>query len=87
MRKEYLHLCVYACQRCEGPVAKAWVGIKENEISRETGIQQVGAICVACGHRQSKPSQENCSRHFAPVEWRMPSSGWTVKSVATEEDL
>ena len=73
MRKQYLHLCIYRCQKCEGPVANAWLGIKENEISRETGIQQIGAICLACGHQQAKPFEENSSRRFAPVEWRSPN--------------
>jgi hypothetical protein len=73
MRKDYLHLCVYRCEKCAGPVAKAWAAIRENEISKETETQQIGAVCLACGHQQSKAVEENSTRHFTPVEWKIPA--------------
>lgn len=54
MRKQYLYLSVYSCGRCSGPLVSGSLAVRENEISKETDIQQVGAICLSCGHRQSK---------------------------------
>jgi hypothetical protein len=74
MRKEYLHLCVYRCDKCAGPVVRGWTGVKENEISKETGIHAIGAVCLSCGQRQDAAGPENSTRHFVPVEWRIPPS-------------
>jgi hypothetical protein len=69
MRKQYLHLSAYPCDKCHGPVASAWLAVRENEISKETDIRQAGAICVSCGHRQPNPTGAAGVRHFPPVEW------------------
>jgi hypothetical protein len=69
MRKQYLHLTAYSCDRCSGPVVAGSLAVRENEISKETEIQQVGAICLSCGHRQSKMTKLGMPRQFPPVEW------------------
>jgi len=69
MRKQYLHLSAYSCDRCRGPVVAGSLAVRENEISKETDIQQVGAICLSCGHRQSKMTKLGTPRQFPPVEW------------------
>jgi hypothetical protein len=69
MRKQYLHLSAYPCDRCNGPVVTGSLAVRENEISKETDIRQVGAICLSCGHRQSKTSEPALARHFSPVKW------------------
>ena len=69
MRKQYLHLCVYLCDKCKGPVVSGSLAVRENEIVRETEIRQVGAICLSCGHRQSKIEEFGITRQFPPVEW------------------
>ncbi len=69
MKKQYLHLCVYPCDKCRGPVVSGLLAVREKEISRETEIRQVGAICLLCGHRQSKVAEFAIARHFPPVEW------------------
>jgi len=69
MRKQYLHLSAYSCDRCNGPVVAGSLAVRENEISKETDIQQVGAICLSCGHRQSKMTKLGMPRQFPPVEW------------------
>jgi hypothetical protein len=56
MKKQYLHLSVYFCDKCEGPVVSGSVAVRENEISKETDVREIGAICLSCGHRQSKPA-------------------------------
>lgn len=69
MRKQYLHLSAYVCDACAGPVIAGAVAVRENEISKETDIRQVGAICLSCGHRQSGPSESGRARHLLPIEW------------------
>jgi hypothetical protein len=69
MKRHYLHLTAYSCDKCRGPVISGSIGVRENEISRETDIREAGAICLSCGHRQSKATEPAFARHFAPVEW------------------
>ena len=74
MRKQYLHLSTYACDVCTGPVVAGAVAVRENEISKETDIRQVGAMCLSCGHRQSKPTEPRRARHLLPIEWEPVSA-------------
>jgi hypothetical protein len=39
MRKQYLHLSVYSCDQCDGPVVTGSLAVRENEISKETDIR------------------------------------------------
>ena len=70
MKKQYLHLSAYSCDRCSGPVVAGSLAVRENEISKETDIKQVGAICLSCGHRQSQITGLGVAQHFPPVEWK-----------------
>lgn len=54
MRTQYLHISAYSCERCRGQVISGSTAVRENEISKETEVREVGAICLSCGHRQSK---------------------------------
>jgi hypothetical protein len=69
MKKQYLHLSAYSCDKCTGPVVAGSLAVRENEISKETDIRQVGAICLSCGHRQSKGAEAGLTRNFPPVQW------------------
>jgi hypothetical protein len=69
MRKQHLHLSAYACDMCTGPVVAGWLAVRENEISKETDIRQVGAICLSCGHRQRKAPELGVTRNFQPALW------------------
>ena len=69
MRKQYLHLSVYLCGKCMGPVVSGSLAVRENEISKATDIRQVGAICLSCGRRQSKGDEAEVTRNFPPVPW------------------
>ena len=82
MRKQYLHLCAYPCDECAGPVIAGSLGVRENEISRETEIRQVGAICLTCGHRQSKGTEAGGIRDFPPVLWE-PSRAIDASHIST----
>jgi hypothetical protein len=74
MRKQYLHLSVYSCEKCNGPVVAGSLAVRENEISKETDVSQVGAICLSCGHRQTMVAELGITRQFLPVEWRSEAS-------------
>ena len=69
MRKEYLHLSAYPCDACNGPVIAGSLGVRENEISKETDVRQVRAICLSCGHRQRTATEPASARHLMPMEW------------------
>jgi hypothetical protein len=69
MRKQYLHLSAYSCEQCNGPVVSASLAVRENEISKETDIRHVGALCLACGHRQNRATEPERARQFFPTEW------------------
>jgi hypothetical protein len=69
MKTQYLHLSAYSCDQCHGPVIAGSLAVRENEISKETDIRQVGALCLSCGHRQAKPEQQGFTRNFPPVRW------------------
>lgn len=86
MKKQYLHLSAYACDQCSGPVVSGAVAVRENEISKETDIRQVGAICLTCGKRQSPSTDPGRVRHLLPIEWN-PETGAEPLTVAYMEGL
>jgi hypothetical protein len=69
MKKHYLHLSAYSCDKCAGPVVAGLIAVRENEISEETDIRAVGAICLTCGHRQDKATEPGITRNFPPSLW------------------
>lgn len=69
MKRQYLHLSAYSCDKCAGPVVAGWTAVRENEISKETDIRQVGAICLSCAHRQSKATELGVTCNFPPTQW------------------
>jgi hypothetical protein len=73
MKKQYLHLSVYRCEACKGPIVSGSLAVRENEISRETEQQEVGAICLSCGRRPGSLSALAVARHFPPTEWEVPN--------------
>jgi hypothetical protein len=73
MRKQYLHLSAYPCAMCAGPVIAGSLGVRENEISKETDLSSVGAICLSCGQRQGQASVPGGVRYFFPIEWETVS--------------
>jgi len=70
MKKQYLHLSAYHCDKCEGPVVSGTIAVRENEISNETDLREVGAMCLACGHKQAQASESSFTRRCAPVDWQ-----------------
>ena len=82
MRKQYLHLSASLCEKCNGPVVSGSLAVRENEISKETEIRQVGAICLSCGYRHSQAMPVGTGRQFPPVEWKS-EKGVDVPPLAT----
>jgi len=82
MKKHYLHLSVYRCEKCQGPVVSGSLAVRENEISKETEKQQIGAACLACGSRQRAFPEETPARHFPPIDWP-PVGGVNPSSVTS----
>jgi hypothetical protein len=74
MAIQYLHLSIYPCEECDGPVVSGSLAVRENEISNETDKREIGAICLSCGHRQIKASEANTTRKLPPVEWQRIST-------------
>lgn len=82
LRKQYLHLSIYLCDRCSGPVVAGSLAVRESEISKETEIGQVGTICLSCGHRPEKAGAATPVRHLSPVEWQ-PMNATRASLLAT----
>ena len=73
MGRQYLHLSAYSCDNCKGPVVSGWLAVRESEVSKETDIRKVGAVCLSCGRRQSKTTKPGIIREFQPVDWETAS--------------
>jgi len=70
MKRQYLHVSVYSCDKCAGPLVNGTLGVRENEISKETDLRWVGAVCLSCGSQQTSASAGSLIRQFPPVEWQ-----------------
>jgi len=69
MRKQFLHISAYPCDRCSGPVIACSFSVRESEITKPTEIKQAGAMCVSCGYKQDQATEPARARHLSPVEW------------------
>ncbi len=67
--KHYLHLYAFPCDKCNGPVVVGSLGTREDDISRETAISVIGAVCLACGCRPETMIEPLIGHSFRPVEW------------------
>ena len=65
----YLHLMAFPCEKCSGPVVAGWTGKREDDITQETDITGIGAICLSCGSRPEALIDPLAARHFRPVQW------------------
>ena len=83
MKRQYLHLSVYSCDKCAGPLVNGTLGTRENEISRETDLKWIGAVCLSCGNRQNSAIAGSLIRQFPPVEWQ-PIDGSTGTKTRVE---
>jgi hypothetical protein len=82
MRKHYLHLSVYRCGKCQGPVVTGSLAVRENEISEETEKREIGAICLSCGYRQSTETEGVPPRHLPPMDW-LPAGAINAPNLTT----
>ena len=52
------------------------LAVRENDISKETDIREIGTACLSCGARQGKAAEGAFTRFFPPREWepiKMPA--------------
>ena len=77
----YLHLSAFPCEKCSGPVVAGWFGTRHDHISKETEIQQVGAVCLACGFRPQIMVEPLAGHRFRPVKWE-----WVIQEQAQPAD-
>ena len=82
MKRHYLHLSVYRCDKCQGPVVTGSVAVRQNEISKETEKQEIGAICLSCGYRQNAATEGTHPRHLMPMEW-LPADATKTANLST----
>jgi DNA-directed RNA polymerase subunit RPC12/RpoP len=82
MKKQHLHLCVYRCETCGGPVVSGSLGTRETEITKEIDIRQVGAVCLSCGHGQEKSGA--VVRGCPPIEWNLSFRGFSGEEGTSE---
>ena len=74
MQTQYLRLIAFRCDECGGPVVSGSTTVREKEISRETEIREVGAICLSCGHRPDRGVAHSDVHDFPPVLWDTPKT-------------
>jgi hypothetical protein len=74
MKKHYLHISVYRCDNCQGPVVSGSLAARESEISKEIEKREIGAICLSCGRRPSEATAPGRARHLLPIDWQPPDA-------------
>lgn len=65
----YLHLSAAVCERCQGPVLSGWIGRRADDITQETYVNTVEAICLSCGARPEKTVNPEGLIHLRPFQW------------------
>lgn len=83
----YLHLSVFPCAKCSGPVVSGWLGTRHNHIGREDGIREVGAVCLACGFRPEIMVEPLVGHRFRPVEWESGIKNQTQRADPGDDAL
>ena len=76
----YLHLTAFPCQKCNGPVIAGSLGTRHDNITQETDIRLVGAICIACGAGRKRFSRPLSIKVFARLNGRGPSNHLPILS-------
>ena len=75
MRKQYLHLSAYTCDVCTGPVIAGSLGVRENEISKETEIQRSWSnLPVVWASAGREHRRRDVYAIFFPIEWETVSA-------------
>ncbi len=49
-------------------------GTRETDLSKETAISEIGAVCLACGCRPETLKEPLVGHCFRPVEWEWQSA-------------
>jgi hypothetical protein len=70
----HLHLSAFLCEKCNGPIITGSLGTRHDQISKETDIRSIGAVCIVCGFMPKFMVEPAPEHRFRPVEWK-----WTIK--------
>jgi hypothetical protein len=74
MRNQYLHLSAYLCDLCAEPVIAGSLGVRESEISKESGDQFSGSDLRAVRSTARIPASSlGRVRYSFPIEWEVAS--------------
>lgn len=76
----YLHTYAFPCEKCNGPVIVGSLGTREDDLSKETAITDIGAVCLACGCRPERIIAPSIGLSFRPVEWE-----WQIQPAGTAD--
>jgi len=79
MRKQYLHLSAYSCDKCAGPVIAGSLECERMKISKETEIRQVEQCACPAVHRQDEATEPARARHLSPLEWEFVTRSMPVR--------
>ena len=78
----YLHLSAVPCEKCKGPVLSGWIGRRADDITRESQVHTVGAICLSCGLRPDAQANPVRPTHLRPFEWE-----WVTEALPGSKEL
>jgi hypothetical protein len=66
MKRQFLRLSAYSCDKCAGPVVTGSAALRENEISKEINIGKWGRFACRAAIRQSKATEPGLTHDFPP---------------------
>ncbi len=79
---DYLHLFVFRCAKCNGPVIVGSLATRPDDISREINVRRIGALCLACGVKPERVEEPGIEHRFRPVPW-----AWALMDSTQTADL
>lgn len=78
----HLHIFAVRCAKCNGPAIVGSLGTRQDDISREINIRQLGAICLVCGFKPEVVAEPSMEHRFRPVPWN-----WEILDCKQTADL
>jgi len=83
----YLHLSAAVCERCQGPVLSGWIGRRADDITEETHVNTVEAICLSCGVRPEKTISPEVLTHIRPFQWEWVAAAKVAPAESEQNGL
>jgi hypothetical protein len=83
----YLHLSAAVCERCHGPVLSGWIGRRADDITEETHVNTVEAICLSCGVRPEITISPGALTHIRPFQWEWVAAAPVLPAESEQNGL